>query len=201
VPRPRRIGLVFELLGERPPVPGEPADADAEYEPEATIAVLEAALRRLGCEPVRLGGPRALLALVGRGAPLGVDAVLNIAEGEGSRNREAWAPVLLELLGVPTLGSDALTLSLSLDKAWAKDLAAAAGACAPTSRSGRATPRAPRRGSALFVSALGGARRASAASPVETPAALAEQVARVVRSTASRPSSSPSCPAPSTPSA
>src|SRR5690606_15691222 len=40
-----------------------------------------------------------------------------------SRNREAHAPVLLELAGVPCLGSDALTLSLSLDKAWTKDLA------------------------------------------------------------------------------
>ncbi len=119
--RPLRVGIVFEELGEtlaRGPAP----DADAEYEPEETIALLEAALRAAGAEPVRLGGPRALLA-----RRPDVDAVLNIAEGEGGRNREAWAPVLLEMAGVPCLGSDALTLSLSLDKAWAKDVVAAAG--------------------------------------------------------------------------
>jgi D-alanine-D-alanine ligase len=58
---------------------------------------------------------------------LGVDAVLNIAEGFGTRNREAWAPVLLEMGSVPALGSDALTLSVSLDKAWTNRLVAAAG--------------------------------------------------------------------------
>ena len=76
---------------------------------------------------MRLGAPRELLARGARGETLGVDAALDIAEGERTRNREAWAPVLLEMLGVPTLGSDALTLSLSLDKAWTKDVVAAAG--------------------------------------------------------------------------
>jgi D-alanine-D-alanine ligase len=56
-----------------------------------------------------------------------VDAVLNVAEGWGGRNREAWAPVLLEMAGLPTLGSDALTLSLTLDKVWANRWARAAG--------------------------------------------------------------------------
>jgi D-alanine-D-alanine ligase len=56
-----------------------------------------------------------------------VDAAFNVAEGFGSRNREAWAPVLLEMAGVPTLGSDALTLSLSLDKGWANRWAGAGG--------------------------------------------------------------------------
>ncbi|MBW2240649.1 MAG: D-alanine--D-alanine ligase [Deltaproteobacteria bacterium] len=116
-----RVGIVFEKLGE---VPGQgPApDADAEFEPEETIALLEEALSAAGAEPVRLGGPRDLLAH----SPA-VDAALNIAEGERGRNREAWAPVLLEMAGVPCLGSDALTLSLSLDKAWAKDIVRMAG--------------------------------------------------------------------------
>ena len=62
-----------------------------------------------------------------QGDELAVDAALSIAEGYGSRNREAWAPVLLEMLGVPQLGSDALTLSLSLDKAWTRAVVAEAG--------------------------------------------------------------------------
>ncbi len=122
---PLRIGLVFDLLGTAPP--GGPPDADAEYEPEETVRVLAGAIRAAGHEPVRLGSPHALLAALGKGELPRLDAAWNIAEGFGTRNREAWAPVLLELAGVPTLGSDALTLSLSLDKAWTLDVVAAAG--------------------------------------------------------------------------
>ncbi len=121
-----RVGIVFELLDPDARIPGAAPDADAEFEPEETIALLEAALREAGCEPVRLGAPRALLDLIAAG-PLGIDAALNIAEGTGSRNREAWAPVLLEMAGVPTMGSDALSLSLSLDKAWTLRWVGAAG--------------------------------------------------------------------------
>jgi len=123
---PRAIGIVYELLGSYPRRAGDPPDAHAEYEPEETVVVLEAALRRLGHRPVRLGRPHDLLASAAKG-DVAVDAALSIAEGYGSRNREAWAPVLLEMLGIPQLGSDALTLSLSLDKAWTRTLVAAAG--------------------------------------------------------------------------
>ncbi len=128
---PRCVGLVYDLLGTHPRRPGDPADADAEYEPESTVALLEAALRSLGCEAVRIGSPRELLARLGKGELVPLDAALNVAEGYGSRNREAWAPVLLEMAGIPALGSDALTLSLTLDKAWARAVVAAAGIPAP----------------------------------------------------------------------
>lgn len=121
------IGLVYDLLGSRPSGPGDPPDAEAEFEPEETIAALEAALRELGHRPLRIGNPHALLAALGKGELPALDAALNVAEGYGGRNREAWAPVLLELAGVPRLGSDALTLSLSLDKALARTLVEAAG--------------------------------------------------------------------------
>jgi D-alanine-D-alanine ligase len=124
---PLRIGVVFERMEAHARKPGEPVDVLAEYEPESTIEALEDAIRELGHQPVRLGAPSELLARAGRGEALGVDAALDIAEGERTRNREAWAPVLLEMAGIPTLGSDALTLSLSLDKAWTKDVVAAAG--------------------------------------------------------------------------
>ncbi len=122
-----RIGLVYELLGSGPGSASGPPDADAEYEPEATIAFLEEALRRAATDPVRLGGPHDLLRRLGSGEDLGVDAALDIAEGHGSRNREAWAPILLEMAEVPCLGSDALSLSTSLDKLWACGRVAMAG--------------------------------------------------------------------------
>ena len=117
-----RIGLVYDRFGDTPPPAGAPPDWDAEFEPEATVAVLEDAVRALGHAPVRIGSAQALLECL-CGGGLDLDAAINIAESYGSRNREAHAPVLLELAGVPCLGSDALTLSLSLDKAWTKDLA------------------------------------------------------------------------------
>jgi D-alanine-D-alanine ligase len=119
-----RIGLVYDLLGS---APAGPPDADAEYEPIETVEALEAGVRTAGHEPARLGSPRELLAALGRGSLPKLDAAWNIAEGWGTRNREAWAPVLLEMSGIPVLGSDALTLSTSLDKAWTLDLVRAAG--------------------------------------------------------------------------
>ena len=125
---PMRVGLVYDIFEDYPWQAGEAPDADAEYEPEATVEALAAAVEALGHTPVRIGTARDLLA---RLDGLNIDAAINIAEGARSRNREAYAPVLLEMAGVPCLGSDALTLSLSLDKAWTKDLAVAAGVPTP----------------------------------------------------------------------
>ncbi|WP_420455074.1 D-alanine--D-alanine ligase [Rubrivirga sp.] len=125
-----RVGLCYDRFGDAPRPPGAPPDWDAEYEPEETVAALEAALRRLGHAPVRIGNARALLAAMGRG-PLGVDAAVTIAESYGSRNREAHVPVLLELAGVPCVGSDALSLSVSLDKHLTKIVVDDAGVAVP----------------------------------------------------------------------
>ena len=125
-----RVGLVYDRFGDTPPPPGAPPDWDAEYEPEETIAALERALRRLGHQPVRLGNVQMLLARMQEG-PLHVDAAVTIAESYGSRNREAHAPILLELAGIPCIGSDALTLSVSLDKHLTKVVARDAGLATP----------------------------------------------------------------------
>ncbi len=182
-----RIGLVYDLLGTWPREPDDPSDADVEFEPEATVEVLESALRHLGHEPVRLGSPHDLLARVGEGELPALDAALSIAEGTRGRDREAWAPVLLQMAGVPVLGSDALTLSATLDKAWAATLVAAAGVpVAP--RAVAATAAAAEAMSLpapfpLFVKPRGEgtAKGIAATSRVEDRAALVREVARVVR--------------------
>ena len=189
-----RVGLVYDRFGDTPRPPGAPDDWDAEYEPEATVAVLEDALRLLGCTPVRIGSTAHLLAAMAAG-PLGLDAALSIAEGigigeGGTRNREAHALVLLELAGVPHLLSDALALSLSLDKHATKALVQAAGVPTPAwavlrpgyggdldaavslLRTGGGVP--------LFVKPRyeGTARGITPASRVETPGALRAEAAR-----------------------
>jgi len=181
---PLRIGLVYDLLGS---APGGPSDADAEYEPIETIEALEGGIRLAGHEAVRLGSPRELLGALGRGALPKLDAAWNIAEGWGTRNREAWAPVLLEMAGIPALGSDALTLSSSLDKAWTLDLVRAAGV--PVAGYASAASAAELGGLALpgpfplFVKPRweGTAKGITPGSRVEDAAALAREVARIAR--------------------
>jgi D-alanine-D-alanine ligase len=181
---PLQIGLVYDLLGS---APAGPPDADAEYEPIETVEALEGAIRRAGHVPVRLGSPRELLGALGRGVLPKLDAALNIAEGFGTRNREAWAPVLLEMAGIPALGSDALTLSSSLDKAWTLDLVAAAGV--PVAGHVSAESAGALAGLALpgpfplFVKPRweGTAKGITPASKVADAAALAREVERIAR--------------------
>jgi D-alanine-D-alanine ligase len=180
------LGLAYDLFGSYPPRPGDPPDAEAEYEPEATVLVLEAAIRRLGHVPVRLGNAHAVLRAAAEGSLARLDALLTIAEGYGSRNREAWVPVLAELAGVPALGSDALTLSTTLDKLWAHRVVAAAGVPVPAhaslaSADAAATAALPAP-FPLFVKPRreGTAKGIGPTSRVETRDALVREVARVV---------------------
>jgi len=55
------------------------------------------------------------------------ELVFNLAEGAGTRSREAHVPAVCEMLGIPFTGSDPLTLAATLDKAVAKRLVASAG--------------------------------------------------------------------------
>jgi D-alanine-D-alanine ligase len=127
-----QIGLIYDTFDAYPWTDDAPPDADAEYEPEETVETLAAAVEHLGHEPVRIGTAFDLRERLDSG--LDLDAAINIAEGAHSRNREAYAPILLEMAGIPCLGSDALTLSVTLDKAWTKDLVAAADVPTPPHR-------------------------------------------------------------------
>lgn len=127
-----RVGLIYDTFEDYRWTPSDPPDADAEYEPEETVETLAEALEHRGHEPVRVGTAFDLRDQLAEG--LDLDAALNIAEGARSRNREAYAPIVLEMAGIPCLGSDALTLSVTLDKVWTKDLVAAAAIPTPAHR-------------------------------------------------------------------
>ncbi len=126
---PPRVGLIYDVFASYVWSDDDPPDADAEFEPMETVDVLASALERCGAHPVRVGTARDLQQALCTG--LSLDAALTIAEGNGTRNREAHAPILLELAEIPQWGSDALTLSLTLDKAWTKDLVVRAGWSTP----------------------------------------------------------------------
>ncbi|MFT4605480.1 MAG: D-alanine-D-alanine ligase, partial [Rhodothermales bacterium] len=55
------VGLIYDLHEAYPWRPGDPGDADAEYEPVETVEALEEALSRLGHTSIRIGTPRDLL--------------------------------------------------------------------------------------------------------------------------------------------
>ncbi len=180
-----RVALVYDVFEAFEWHPGDPDDADAEYEPWSTVEAIEAGLRWAGAEPVRVGTVRELIAAL---PSLRADAALSIAEGRGGINREGHAPTLFDLVGLPFLGSDALTMSLSLDKAWTNAVVAAVGVPVPDARSfgslaaldaALATGDLPP--FPLFVKPRfeGSAKGITPESRVETPGALRRAVERV----------------------
>jgi len=130
-----RIGLAFDLKDSVVAEGPQPDDILEEYDTPETIAALAATLRELGHETVELGGVRGFLErMVSCGFAETVDLVFNMAEGQGSRSREAHGPAVCEMLGVPYTHSDPLTLALTLDKALTKRVVASHGiATAPFS--------------------------------------------------------------------
>ncbi|MGE5188919.1 MAG: D-alanine--D-alanine ligase family protein [Gemmatimonadota bacterium] len=128
-----RVGLAYNVKPACLP-DHLPPDAFEEYDSEATVGHICDALAARGHEVVRLGaGPE----IVDRLRERRPDVVFNIAEGEGGRCREAHIPALLELLGIPYVGSDPLTLSVTLDKPVAKRLVASHGFPTPRFRTFR----------------------------------------------------------------
>jgi len=114
-----RLGLTYNL---KPA--GAEGDQFEEFDSVETIEALESAIRAAGHELIRLGWGLEMLEALGRER---IDGVFNIAEGVGGRGRESQVPAVLEMLGIPCTGSDALSIALTLDKALAKVIAKSAG--------------------------------------------------------------------------
>jgi D-alanine-D-alanine ligase len=112
-----RIGFAYNLKEDTTLHEEHLADSAAEYEDVETIDAIHNALTNISSNIVHLPCNRDFLRSVQEKKP---DVVFNIAEGYGGRNREGYAPTILEMMGIPHTGSDALSLSLTLDKAHTK---------------------------------------------------------------------------------
>jgi D-alanine-D-alanine ligase len=123
-----RIGIAFDLKSDQTARVDGPDDLLEEYDSEETVAALAGALRELGHDAVLLGGGRRFLERALASPP---ELVFTIAEGAGTRSREAHVPAACEMLGIPCTHSDPLTLAVTLDKALAKKLVAADGVATP----------------------------------------------------------------------
>jgi D-alanine-D-alanine ligase len=112
-----KVGITYNLKKDFSYRENQPVDWLEEFDSEETIDAIQDVLQSEGHEVIKLGGDTHLINQL---KEVPVDIVFNIAEGLQGRNREAHIPALLEFLNIPYTGSDALTLSLTLDKSMAK---------------------------------------------------------------------------------
>jgi D-alanine-D-alanine ligase len=175
------IGIAYDLKQAFSPAADDPEDRLEEYDSQATVDAIRGALEARGHEVRLLGGGRGFIEAVLARPP---DLVFNIAEGYGTRSREAHVPSVLEMLHVPVTHSDPLTLAVTLDKAVAKRLVSAVGLSTPRFAIVESlaqlaalplTP--PLMTKPLFEGSSMGIRRASR---VADGAALRERVARLI---------------------
>ncbi|MDP2938630.1 MAG: ATP-grasp domain-containing protein [Candidatus Omnitrophota bacterium] len=113
------VGLTFDLKTDYKFKQGDPRDANAEFDSPSTIGVIAKAIERGGHKVIKIGNVHNLLDKLDE---LKVDIVFNISEGLYGRNRESQVPVILEMKGIPYVGSDGLTLALTLDKLLTKKI-------------------------------------------------------------------------------
>ncbi|HKC48771.1 MAG TPA: hypothetical protein VKB63_14295 [Gemmatimonadales bacterium] len=116
-----RIGLAYNQKPDTDPTPdaaSKTADVYAEWDEPSTIDAVEQALGLFG-SVIRLHADATFPQKLARAR---VQLVFNMAEGLYGQNREAHVPAICEYLNVPYTASDPLTLSLSLNKARAKEI-------------------------------------------------------------------------------
>jgi D-alanine-D-alanine ligase len=115
-----RIGLAYNQKpdAESPAAEsGSSNDVYAEWDEPSTIDAVEQALGLFGTV-IRLHADATFPQKLSRAR---VQLVFNMAEGLYGQNREAHVPAICEYLNVPYTASDPLALSLSLNKARAKE--------------------------------------------------------------------------------
>jgi len=113
----KTVGLTYDLKTDYEFKEGDPPDANAEFDHPLTIGVIVRAIQNCGFKVKKIGNAANLSEKINN---LDVDIVFNISEGLSGRNRESQVPILLEMADVPFVGSDGLTLALTLDKVMAK---------------------------------------------------------------------------------
>src|SRR5262245_56609517 len=110
------------------------AEEEAEFDTVETVNAIAQALVASGheVEKIEVSGPASHLAA--RLEAFSPDLIFNIAEGRRGRAREAFYPALFEELGYPYTGSDAYTLTVTLDKWLTKQVLKAHGIDTPPGR-------------------------------------------------------------------
>ncbi len=114
-----KIGLTYDLrtdyLND-----GYSLEETAEFDKESTINGIEKAIQKAGHTTVRIGNAKALMKnLLNKHT---WDMVFNITEGLFGEGRESLVPALLDNYKIPYVFSGPVTLGISLNKAFAKQI-------------------------------------------------------------------------------
>jgi len=125
-----RVGLTYDLAKDYELGSNDPKDKYLEFDNRRIIGGVAGAIKNMGHAVVDIGNFGQLLEKQ-KTVKNSVDIVFNLAEGLEGRNRESQVPIMLEYLGVPYVGSDALTMGLTLDKVVAKKMFTVAGVPTP----------------------------------------------------------------------
>ena len=123
-----KIGLTYDLRTDYLKE-GYSMEETAEFDKEETIAGIEDALYQLGYQTERIGHARRLMKELLAGKRW--DIVFNICEGMYGDSRESLVPALLDAYRIPYVFSGAVTLGISLNKAFAKQIIRDAGINTP----------------------------------------------------------------------
>ncbi|PKL13760.1 MAG: D-alanine--D-alanine ligase [Spirochaetae bacterium HGW-Spirochaetae-8] len=126
-----RIGITYDLKDDYL-AEGYSAEESAEFDCIETIDAIDASLRALGYETLRIGNIRHLVDFLAKGRRC--DLVFNIAEGLNGMCREAQIPALLDAYGIPYVFSDSLILAVSLHKGMTKSIVRERGVPTPDFR-------------------------------------------------------------------
>jgi D-alanine-D-alanine ligase len=125
---PLRVGLTYNLRRRPNPSEGLPEDFYVEFDEEETVEGIAGALRKAGCEVIRIEADERAYEALARCRP---DIVFNIAEGLRGESRESHIPAMLEMLDIPYTGSGPLALAISLNKALTHRVLSASGVPSP----------------------------------------------------------------------
>lgn len=118
------IGLTYDLRSDYLKE-GYTPEETAEFDKEETIEGIENALRFNGFDTVRIGNAKHLMRELLNGKRW--DLVFNICEGMYGDGRESLVPALLDAYRIPYVFSGAVTLGISLNKAFTKRIIRDAG--------------------------------------------------------------------------
>ena len=90
---------------------------EVEYDPPHTIELIKHGIEAMGHEYTFIEADETILENLKTQKP---DLVFNRAEGLRGDSRESHIPAMLEMLGVPYVGSNVLTTAVCLNKGWTK---------------------------------------------------------------------------------
>lgn len=110
------------------------SEEEAEFDTAETVDAIASAIEAAGHEVDKIEVSGSASNLLERLESSDPDIIFNTAEGARGRMREAFYPTLFEELGVPYTGSDAYTLTLTLDKWLSKVVLSQYGIDSPRAR-------------------------------------------------------------------